>query len=125
MTSPVLPTAVSRSEFGTLPDGSSVELYTLKSALVEMRVTTFGARVVALRTPDRTGKLEDVALGFDNLEPYLKDTGTYFGVIAGRYANRIGGAAFTLEGQTYRTNANNGRHTLHGGPDGFDRRHWS
>ncbi|HEY4354545.1 MAG TPA: aldose epimerase family protein [Acidobacteriaceae bacterium] len=112
-------------EFGSLPDGSPVDLYTLKSASIEVRLITFGARVVALRTQDREGDLEDISLGFDRLDAYLRDTGTYFGVIAGRYANRIGGACFTLAGRTYRTHANNGRNTLHGGPEGFDRRNWS
>lgn len=125
MASPIPPTTVSRSRFGSSPDGSPVDLYTLQNGLVELRVITFGARVTGLKTQDRNGNLQDIVLGFDDLQSYLKDTGTYFGVIAGRYANRIGGASFTLDGQTHRMHANNGNNTLHGGPQGFDRRNWT
>jgi aldose 1-epimerase len=116
--------AVSHAEFGKLPDGSPVTIYTLKSPKVEMRVMTFGARVVSITTPDRNGKKADIVLGYDKLEDYVKDNKTYFGVVPGRYANRIANGKFTLEGKEYHLSVNEGTNTLHGGKEGFDRRNW-
>jgi aldose 1-epimerase len=118
-------TTVSRANFGRLPGGSSVTIYTLKSSRLEMRVMTYGARVVSIKSPDRNGKMANVALGYDNLEDYLKDTKTYFGAVAGRYANRIANGTFKLEGKKYRLSTNEGTNTLHGGIEGFDRRNWT
>jgi aldose 1-epimerase len=118
-------TTVSHSVFGNLPDGAPVQIYTLKSPAVEIRVMTFGARVVSLQTKDRNGKMGDIALGYSNLADYVKDNKTFFGVIAGRYANRIANGRFTLDGRTYQIPPNDGPNALHGGPDGFDRRNWT
>jgi aldose 1-epimerase len=117
--------AVSHTDFGKLPDGSTVTIYTLKSPQVEMQVMTFGARVVSIRTPDRHGKMANVVLGYDNLENYIQDNKTYFGVVPGRYANRIANGAFSIEGKEIHLSANEGSNTLHGGKDGFDRRNWT
>ena len=117
--------AVSHAEFGKLPDGSSVTIYTLKSPQVEMRVMTFGARVVSIATPDRNGKVANVVLGYENFEDYVKDNKTYFGVVPGRYANRIANGAFNLDGKAYQLSVNEGTNTLHGGKEGFDRRNWT
>jgi aldose 1-epimerase len=117
--------AVSHANFGALPDGSPVTIYTLKSPQVELRVMTFGARVVSLSTPDRHGKMADVVLGYDKLEDYVKDTKTYFGVVPGRYANRIANGKFTLNGKQYNLSVNEGTNTLHGGKVGFDRHNWT
>ncbi|HEY3705281.1 MAG TPA: aldose epimerase family protein [Terracidiphilus sp.] len=117
--------AVSHADFGKLPDGSPVTIYTLKSPQVEMRVMTFGARVVSITTPDRNGKQADVVLGYDKLEDYVKDNKTYFGVVPGRYANRVANGKFTLDGKEYQLSVNEGTNTLHGGKDGFDRRNWT
>ena len=114
--------AVSHTDFGKLPDGSTVTIYTLKSPQGEMQVMTFGARVVSIRTPDRHG---NVVLGYDNLENYIQDNKTYFGVVPGRYANRIANGAFSIEGKEIHLSANEGSNTLHGGKDGFDRRNWT
>jgi aldose 1-epimerase len=73
--------------------------------------------------PDKDGKLADVTLGFDKLEDYVKSS-PYFGCITGRVANRIANAKFTLDGKEYALAANNGKHTLHGGKVGFDKRVW-
>ena len=86
--------AVSHAEFGKLPDGSPVTIYTLKSPHVELRVMTFGARVVSIKTPDRLGKMANVVLGYDDLKSYIHDSKTYFGVVPGRYANRIANATY-------------------------------
>lgn len=124
MTTAAAHASVSHAVFGKLPDGSPVTIYTLKSPQVEMRVMTFGARVVSISAPDRNGKMTDVVLGYDNLQDYVKDTKTYFGVVPGRYANRIADGRFTLEGKEYHLSVNEGTNTLHGGKEGFDRRNW-
>jgi len=116
---------VSHADFGKLPDGSAVTIYTLKSPQVEMRVMTFGARVISITTPDRNGKMANVVLGYDTLEDYVKDNKTYFGVVPGRYSNRIANGKFSLEGKEYQLSVNEGTNTLHGGKEGFDRRNWT
>jgi aldose 1-epimerase len=116
---------VTKSSFGTLADGTAVDLYTLTNANgMEMRVTNYGGIIVSLKVPDRTGTLGDVVLGYNRLEDYVKDT-PYFGAIVGRYGNRIGGAKFTLDGKTYQLTANDGVNTLHGGLKGFDKLVWT
>jgi len=80
--------------------------------------------VQSLTMPDKNGQLADVVLGFDNLQGYLDKT-PYFGALIGRYGNRIGGAKFTLEGQTYTLATNNGPNSLHGGLKGFDKVVWT
>jgi aldose 1-epimerase len=118
-------TTVRSALFGTLADGSVIEAYTLKSDAVEMTLITYGARVVSLKTSDREGRVADVALGYGSLTPYVENTNAYFGTIAGRYANRIAGGRFVLEGETVQTTLNDGVNMLHGGVVGFDRYNWS
>jgi aldose 1-epimerase len=125
MTSAVAQAAVSHAPFGKLPDGSTVELYTLKSSSVELKLISYGARVIAIDTADRHGKMADIALGYDSLEPYVKNTNFYFGVVPGRYANRIAKGQFTLDGKHYQLPVNNGVNSLHGGTVGFDMHNWS
>jgi aldose 1-epimerase len=116
---------VKRQAFGKLPDGSSVELYTLSNNKgMQASIMTYGAAVVSLTAPDRAGKYADVVLGMDNLEGYLKGV-PYFGAIVGRYGNRIGHAQFKLEGKTYTLPKNDGDNTLHGGTRGFDKHIWT
>lgn len=117
-------TQVTVEEFGTLADGSVVELYTLTSADVELQLITYGARVVTLKTKDRDGKMGDVTLGYASLQPYVENTNAYLGVIAGRYANRIAKGRFELEGKMVQTTVNDGPNMLHGGVEGFDKRVW-
>jgi aldose 1-epimerase len=122
---------ISSAPFGTTPDGTPVEIYTLVNAKgAQARIMTYGGIVQSLCVPDKTGKLTDVVLGFDALDGYTnpKYLGAcpYFGALIGRYGNRIGGAKFTLEGQTYTLAANNnGSNTLHGGLKGFDKVVWT
>ena len=118
-------TTVTHTAFGKLPSGATAEVYTLHSPPVTVRLTTFGARIVSIDTPDRTGKLGGIVLGYDKVEDYVADTKTYFGVVPGRYANRIAKGRFTLDGHPYQLTLNDGPNTLHGGKDGFDRRNWS
>ena len=118
--------AVVRSKrFGTLADGGVVEMFTLTSGAVELRLISYGARVTALRTKDREGVMADVALGYDSLREYVENTNVFLGVIAGRFANRIAKGRFVLEGKTVQTTINDGMNMLHGGVEGFDRRNWS
>ena len=112
-------TAITSSVFGHLPDGSPVESYTLKTAAVEIQLISYGARVVSLLTPDRDGNPADITLGYTSLDPYLNNTNAYFGVIAGRFANRIANGRFPLDGATIQTTLNDGDNMLHGGTDGF------
>jgi aldose 1-epimerase len=116
---------VTREQFGKLPDGGSVELFTLTNRHgIEVRAMTYGAIITSIRTPDRHGTSADIVLGFDSLGGYLAGS-PYFGAVVGRYANRIAGGRFTLDGVTYRLARNNGPNTLHGGTRGFDKVLWS
>jgi aldose 1-epimerase len=116
--------SVTKTAFGTAPDGTAVELYTLKSEGIEASITTFGARVVSIMTPDRDGKIADVVLGYSSLDGYVADKSTYFGAIVGRYGNRIAFGKFSLDGHQYQIPTNNGANSLHGGTVGFDRMVW-
>ena len=112
-----------KAPFGTV-DGVPVDIYTLRNTQgAEAQITTYGGVVVSLKVPDRNGKLDDVVLGYDNLEGYLKET-PYFGALIGRYGNRIAKGRFTLNGVSYSLATNNYPNALHGGLKGFDKRVW-
>jgi aldose 1-epimerase len=116
---------VARAPFGKMPDGKTVEVFTLTNASgMEVRAITYGGIITSLRVPDRSGRLDDVVLGFDRLDGYLKDH-PFFGAIIGRYGNRIAKGQFTLEGRTYKLATNNGPNHLHGGNKGFDKVLWN
>ncbi|WP_372396439.1 aldose epimerase family protein [Azospirillum sp. HJ39] len=104
-------------------DGQPVEGFVLSAGGLEATVIAHGARLVRMMVPDRDGRTADVVLGFDRLAGYLASD-AYFGATCGRYGNRIGGAAFTLDGVRYALSANEPPNHLHGGADGFDRRVW-
>jgi aldose 1-epimerase len=115
---------ISRSHFGVTSDGIAIDLYHLATTNgLQADIMTWGGTLVALRVPDRNGAMADVVLGFERLEPYLGEH-PYFGNLIGRYANRIAGGRFELNGVTYTLARNNGRNHLHGGPEGFHRRVW-
>jgi aldose 1-epimerase len=114
-----------KEDFGRLPDGTPVELYTLNNSHgLRARIMTYGAILVSLEVPDRTGGLADITLGYDSLGGYLEAT-PYFGAVVGRYGNRIAKAKFTLDGAEYSLAANNGDNHLHGGLKGFDKVVWA
>jgi len=116
--------AVSREAYGTLPTGEAVELFRIVNAHgVELDAITYGGIVTSLRTPDRRGAFADIVLGYDSLEGYLGRS-PYFGTITGRYANRIAGGTFTIDGTTFTLATNNGPNHLHGGVRGFDKVVW-
>lgn len=100
-------------------NGKTTALYTLTNANgMEVCVTNFGGRLVSVMVPDKDGKMTDVILGFDNINDYMTKPSD-FGASIGRYANRIGGAAFELDGQTISLDKNDGDNCLHGGAEGW------
>jgi aldose 1-epimerase len=116
---------VTRAPFGMLRNNTPVESYTLTNANgLEMRVTNYGGTITSLKVPDRSGHVDDIVLGFDTIDGYLKDP-PYFGALIGRYGNRIAKGQFTLDGQTYQLATNNGPNHLHGGVKGFDKVLWN
>lgn len=109
---------------GALADGTNVTAITLKAANgISAVILSYGATLQKLYAPDRQGKVADVLLGYDDLASYV-DHPNYFGVTVGRYANRIAGGKFTLDGKTYQLPQNDGSNSLHGGGKGFDKQVW-
>jgi aldose 1-epimerase len=119
--------SVSRADYGTTKAGSAVSQYTLHNAHgVTLKVITYGGIVTALDVPDRHGKLADIVLGFDTLHDYETYNGNiHFGALIGRYANRIAGGRFSLDGNTWQLPINDGPNTLHSGPNSFDTKLWT
>ncbi len=110
--------------FGRLPDGTAIRAYDLGTPDgLGATIITFGGRLVSLNVPTVSGK-RNVNLGFPRLDPWLEDR-AHLGAITGRYANRINGGRFMLDGTEYRLPLNNGTNTLHGGPEGFAYRVWA
>ena len=119
-----MPPAISREAFGTA-GCRPVERWTLDNGYgLAIAALTLGAALQQVRAVDRLGERGNVTLGWPTAEDYLVTPSPFFGVVAGRYANRIGGARFTLDGRAFALPANDGPNLLHGGPDGFDRRVW-
>ena len=115
---------IEKSSFGKV-DGKPVDVYTLTNSKGAVaKITNYGAILTQLQVPDRKGKMGDVVLGFDNVDDYVKKS-PYFGAIVGRSANRIRNATFVLDGKTYKLNANNAPHHLHGGTKGWDKVIWT
>ncbi|MFZ6011403.1 MAG: aldose epimerase family protein [Bacteroidota bacterium] len=118
-------TGVKKDLFGKMPDGTDIFLFTLTNrAGVTMRVTNYGGIIVSLMVPDKTGKFEDVVLGYDSLTDYVQRN-RFFGALIGRYGNRIAGGKFQLDGTAYQLAQNNFGNHLHGGPRGFDKVVWA
>jgi aldose 1-epimerase len=115
---------ISKEYFGKTGKEKGVYLFSLNNDKgTEVKITNYGACVTSIVTTDKNGKADDIVLGFDSLEQYEAGH-PYFGVICGRYANRISNAAFTIDNATYKLAANDGRNTLHGGLLGFDKVIW-
>ena len=116
---------IQKAPFGQTASGEPVEVYTLtnKNGL-EAKIMTYGATIVSLKTPDKSGKLEDIVLGFDSVDNYVKGV-PFFGATIGRYGNRIAKGTFTLDGKQYHLPINNPPNSLHGGTQGFDKRLWT
>ncbi len=111
-----------RIAFGTL-DGAPAEAIDLTAGALSARILPLGATLQSLCVPDRDGIPADVVLGFDDVQSY-RDRPSWFGVTVGRYANRIAGGRFTLDGRNHVLETNNAPNHLHGGSDGFDQRLW-
>jgi len=123
----VVATAVTKAGFGKLPDGTAIDIYTLKNAELTVRITNYGARIVSLLAKDRDGRMGDVALGYDSVEGYVAEEAskTFVGAIVGRYGNRIRAGKFSIDGKEYQIPLNNNGNALHGGPHGFDDQIWA
>jgi len=116
---------ITKEIFGKLPDGREVELYRLTNNKgLQVEILNYGGIIKSIFTPDKHHNPADVVLGFDNLEGYIGEH-PYFGVIVGRYANRIGKGHFSLDGIDYTLAVNNGPNHLHGGLKGFDKVLWT
>lgn len=116
--------SIEMSEFGKLSDGTAVDCYTLKNNNgMTAEFLTYGCRIAKLCVPDRNGKIENVVLGHDTLAEY-EAQGNVLGALVGRYANRIGGAQFTIDGKTYSVTKNEGNNSLHSAPGGYQDKVW-
>ena len=111
------------SPFGKTHDGRLVSVISLDNGVISCKILTYGATLQSLCVPDRNGDPVDVVLGYNTLQEYMNNDG-YLGAVVGRYANRIGGARFTLNGKEYPLAANDGSNHLHGGCVGFSHRIW-
>lgn len=118
--------SVKRELFGKTGSGEEIYRYWLENSKgMKAGIINYGAILVNLMVPDKNGKAEDVVLGYDTLEPYFEN-GCFFGAVIGPSANRIGGAAFTLEGQTYQLSENDGKNNLHSHRElGYHKRVWN
>ncbi|NIF71018.1 galactose mutarotase [Burkholderia sp. Ap-962] len=118
---------LSQAPYGTTKDGKPVTEYTLRNARgTTVKLINYGGVITAIEVPDRHGKSANIVLGFASLKDYEAYNGNiHFGALIGRYANRIAGGQFQLDGQTYKLPINNAPNTLHGGPDSFDSKVWS
>jgi aldose 1-epimerase len=122
---PAVTRELRHAPFGRTADGQPAELFTLTNVHgIEVRLTNYGGIITSLKTPDRSGRFDDIVLGYDSLSGYLRNS-PYFGAIVGRYGNRIARGRFTLDGTTYRLAVNNGPNSLHGGIRGFDKVVWN
>lgn len=117
--------AISQAPFGKTTDGLPVEIFTLRNHNgMEARIMTYGGIVVSLKTPDKSGNFDDVVLGYDHLDAYIKRN-PFFGALVGRYGNRIAKGKFSLNGKTYMLATNSGGiNHIHGGLKGFDKVVW-
>ena len=116
--------AVHKTHWGMV-DGEPIDLYTISSSALTVSITNFGAHVVSIEAPDRSGDRANVVLGFKNLDGYLRDAKTYMGAVVGRYGNRIANGRFFIDGNVYHVPVNNNGQALHGGTVGFDHKVWS
>ena len=114
---------IKRDFYGKMPKGEDVHIFTLSNKDMTVKISNFGGVVISIITPDKNGKLEDIVLGYDKLEGYLKNR-PYLGAIVGRHANRIENAIFEINGHIYNVSKNEGNNHLHGGIKGFNKAIW-
>jgi aldose 1-epimerase len=125
MTEGSQPVRTRTEEIGALADGTPVQRWTLANDRgMAVAILTYGGIIQTLEAPDRDGVPANVALGLPTLDHYVTGNTPYLGALIGRYANRIAGGSFTLDGRTHRLPVNNPPNSLHGGTEGFDKRVW-
>lgn len=118
-------TEISSRPFGITRSGEPIDQYLMTNQNgIEVGVVNYGGIINTLRVPDRRGDLDDIVLGYDSLAEY-ENCSMHFGCIAGRYANRIAGGQFTIDGQGYQLETNHGPHHLHGASAGFGKVIWA
>jgi aldose 1-epimerase len=117
-------TTVTRTPWGKDANGTPVDLFTISAPNMEVKLATYGARIVSIRVPDRTQQMTNVLVGPDSLAGFLENRTSVMGATIGRYANRIAAGEFTLNGANYTVPKNNNGNALHGGTIGFDRKVW-
>ena len=116
---------ITEKPFGNT-NGQAITEYTITNAKgMQLSVINYGGTITKLTAPDKNGTFGDVVLGYDSLSGYLQRGNPYFGALIGRYGNRIGKATFTLDGQTYNMDKNDGANSLHGGNKGYDKVVWT
>ena len=116
---------MTKTPYEKTADGQLVDLITLRNRNgIEIEILSYGGVIKSLKTPDRSGAIDDIVLGFDNLQSYVEKS-PYFGCLIGRYGNRIAKGKFTLDGQTYTLATNNNANHLHGGVKGWDKVVWT
>ncbi|HOW89110.1 MAG TPA: aldose epimerase family protein [Elusimicrobiales bacterium] len=117
--------SISKETFGNTGDGTKVFLWTLKNKNgITVKITNYGGIVTSILAPDRTGKMGDIVLGYDDVKSYIKNS-PYFGSLIGRYGNRIAKGRFKLDGKEYKLATNNNGNHLHGGNVGYDKVVWN
>lgn len=116
--------SITKKQFGTLPDGKAVDIFTLaNSNKASVEIINFGGIIVSIIVPDKNGKLSDVTLGYRTIDKYIDNDG-YLGALVGRHANRIEDAKFELNGKVYELTQNDGKNSLHGGKLGLHNVLW-
>lgn len=116
--------SAAQSAFDAVIDGKDVKLYHLQNDQLNVSLTNYGARLVSLNVKDKDGQEKDVILGYDSAEEYKQNASNFYGSIVGRYGNRINQASFSLNGETYQLEKNDGPHSLHGGTNGVYNQVW-
>lgn len=117
--------SITEKPFGSYNNAAITEYTLTNSSGMQAGILNYGGTITKLMVPDKNGKMGDVVLGFENLSGYTQKGNPFFGALVGRYANRIGGAKFTLDGKTYKLAPNNFGNSLHGGTIGFDKVIWN
>ncbi len=113
-----------REDFQSLVNGKKTDLYFLENNNIKATLTNYGARMVSLLVPGKHGNLIDVNVGFDSIEKYVSAKDQCYGAVVGRYAGRIAHGKFSIDGNEYQLDKNNGANALHGGNTGFQTRVW-
>lgn len=116
---------VNRTDFQSTIDNKQTDLFILESDDgIKLAITNLGGRIVSWMVPGKDRRYSDISVGFDNVEAYLKANEAYYGALIGRVGNRIANGEFSLNGDTYTLEKNNGPNSLHGGPKGFHNVVW-